>query len=153
MLSLFSPVHYKNNHMRNLALVVLLLHTLLVMGQHKQMSLEDAILGRHTYLTPERIDGLSWRNDHIFSYVENDTLWSENARNGQKSPVISLTGIDALLNGKREEKLKSFPRYSWVDNDRLLVRHDRVFTLIDPEKKKVELQLELPENAENALFC
>ena len=45
-----------------------------VVAQQKQMTLEDAILGRYMGLNPETLNGLSWKNENTFTYLKNDTL-------------------------------------------------------------------------------
>ena len=39
-------------------------------AQPKQMSLEDAVYGRYTYLSPASLSGLAWRNDERFTQIK-----------------------------------------------------------------------------------
>lgn len=137
--------------MRKIILFTLLLAAGLANAQQKQFSLEDAILGIDTYLAPEKMKAISWRNSAVFTYLKNDTLWGENAKTKQKQPVISLQETRSILSEK-SNFLYNFPNYSWTSDERLLIRTVRFFSLIDPVEKRVEYTIELPEKAENAVF-
>ena len=60
--------------MRKVFLFILLFASIQIIAQQKQITLEDAILGGSSYLRPESVEGLTWQNDEVFTYVENDTL-------------------------------------------------------------------------------
>jgi len=139
--------------MRNLFLLFLVLATSLLSAQNKQMSLEDAILGRYSYLRPESMNGLSWKTDDVFSFIDNDTLWAETAKNGKRSAVISLGELNAEMKQKNSSGFSRFPGYSWIGGNMLLARHSNKFIVFNTETKKIALQIELPEKAENAEFC
>jgi len=139
--------------MRNFITLVFLLTAFGTLAQEKQMTLEDAIMGRYTYLRPESMNGLTWKTDNVFTYLENDTLWAEDAKKGKLSPVMSLTGLNAVLNENGNNDLKRFPGYSWTKNGMLLFRNRSQFTVVDSEEKQIAFQIELPEKAENAEFC
>ena len=139
--------------MRNLFLLFLVLATSLLSAQNKQMSLEDAILGRYSHLRPESMNGLSWKTDDVFSFIENDTLWAETAKNGKRSAVISLGELNAEMKQKNSSGFSRFPGYSWIGGNMLLARHSDKFIVFNTETKKIAFQIELPEKAENAEFC
>jgi dipeptidyl-peptidase 4 len=138
--------------MRSISLFFLLLISTVALAQHKQMSLEDAILGRFTYLNPVEPVGLIWKNDAVFSFVINDTLWSEDAKKGEKLSVLSLNELNLVLNSEGKNQLHRFPGYSWTENEMLLLRQNRSYFVVNPAEKKVEFSVELPENVENAVF-
>ncbi|MFW6259597.1 MAG: S9 family peptidase [Tangfeifania sp.] len=139
--------------MRNFIMIVFLLTAFGVFAQEKQMTLEDAIMGRYTYLRPESMNGLKWKNDKIFTFLENDTLWAGEAKNGKLLPLINLIDLNSMLNKSGNSELKQFPGYSWTKNGMLLFRNSRKFTVVNPGEKQIAFQIELPEKAENAEFC
>ena len=139
--------------MRKFIALVFLLASIVVVAQEKQMTLEDAIMGRYTYLRPESMNGLSWKTDDVFTYLENDTLWAENAKKGKLSPLMSLSELNTVLKENGNDNLKRFPGYSWTKNEMLLFRNRSQFTVVNPEQKQIVFQIELPEKAENAEFC
>lgn len=138
--------------MRNIFIFFFFLIPFLVAAQNKQMSLQDAILGRYTYLSPETVEDLSWKDSDTFSYVEADTLWAENARSGERTVVVALAELNELFGSSNGQALRSFPGYSWCEDGHLLIRHDRSFFIMNPVEKRIALKLTLPENAENAVF-
>jgi dipeptidyl-peptidase-4 len=123
-----------------------------VVAQQKQMTLEDAILGRYMGLNPETLNGLSWKNENTFTYLKNDTLWLETAKKDGKTPLISRDEINTLLKNFPETELRNFPSYSWLNNSELLLQNAREFWVINPEKKEVVYTISLPQEAENAVF-
>ena len=139
--------------MRNFIILVFLLTTFVVFAQEKQMTLEDAIMGRYTYLRPESMNGLSWKTDNVFTYLENDTLWAEGANKGKLSPLVSFAELNSVLKENGNNDLKRFPGYSWTKSGMLLFRNRSQFTVVNPEEKQIAFQIELPEKAENAEFC
>ncbi len=137
--------------MRKIFLLALLFSAALVSAQQKQFTLEDAILGMDTYLAPEKMKGLSWQNSTVFTWLKNDTLWGENAKTGEKQPILSLNALKSAI-GSKNILLWSFPGYSWTSKGLLQVRTGKTFHLIDVSEKKVVDSVELPDNAENAVF-
>jgi dipeptidyl-peptidase 4 len=138
--------------MRNIFLFVMLLVSAIGAAQHKQMSLEDAIIGRYTYLNPESMEGLSWKDNETFSYVRSDTLWAEDVRSGERKTVVTLAELNELSGSSTGPALHSFAGYSWCEDGHLLMRHDQSFFIMNPVDKRIFLNLELPDNAENAVF-
>ena len=54
--------------MRWLFIPVFILLIISSEAQQKQLSLEDAVWGRYTYLNPKS-QSFSWKNDNTFSFV------------------------------------------------------------------------------------
>ncbi|WP_372949072.1 S9 family peptidase [Mariniphaga sp.] len=138
--------------MRKVFLFILLLASIQLVAQQKQMTLEDAILGASSYLRPETIQGLSWQNDEVFTYVENDTLWAEKAKNGEQNHLISHDGLNTLLNLDEKSVFKRFPSYSWIEGKLLLVQTSSRYFVLNPIEKKPVYEIALPAEAENAVF-
>ncbi len=132
-------------------LYILLFASLQTFAQQKQMSLEDAILGASSYLRPESIQGLAWKNDEVFTYVKNDTLWAETAKKGDKNVVATRDELNSGL-AISDEAFRRFPGYSWIEGKLLLVQNSATYFVFNPETKKPEYQIKLPKEAENAVF-
>jgi len=137
--------------MKNLLLTILLL-TAVIASAQKQMSLEDATIGRYTYLNPEKLTGLAWKNDRVFSFVDNDTLWISNADKDEKKPVIDLSGINRILNNEADKSLRIFPDYSWVSDEIIRLNTENGFFAVNLDENKVEYRVELPQNDENGIL-
>src|SRR5690606_20769838 len=103
-------------------LYILLFASLQTFAQQKQMSLEDAILGASSYLRPESIQGLAWKNDEVFTNVKNDTLWAETAKKGEKNVIATRDELNSGL-AISDEAFRRFPGYSWIEGKLLLVQN------------------------------
>lgn len=133
--------------MRWLFISVFILLILSSEAQQKLMSLEDAVWGRYTYLNPKS-QSFSWKNDNTFSFVNNDTLYLENAATGK-----SIGILEKELAGKIcGVKFKYFPSYSWTENENILIEHSGTFFTINTKKKTLINAIKLAKGASNANF-
>ncbi len=137
--------------MRKLVIFFLLLANSLF-AQQKQMSLEDAILGRYYSLRPETLNGLTWKNEGVFTFVKNDTLWAESVKNETKEPLLSLDRLNEIMQNSGNNRFRRFPRYSWNGQEKLLAKYGNNYFIVDIEDGNTTLEIELPENAENSEF-
>ncbi len=138
--------------MRKVFLFILLIASIQLVAQQKQMSLQDAILGGFSYLRPESMEGLAWQNDEVFTYVKNDTMWAEKAQKGEKASLITREELNTFLNQGNNEVFRHFPSYSWVEGKLLMVQNNSWYFIFNPEEKKLVYEIELPAEAENAVF-
>ena len=140
----------KKRTMRNIFILFVLISNLVV-AQQKEMTLEDAILGAYSSLRPETMNGLSWKNETTFTFVKNDTLRASTVKKSGPLPVICLDGLNAII--KPGNDFRRFPSYSWLKNELLLVQAQNSFYVLNLNENKLEYKIELPGNAENAVFC
>ena len=133
--------------MRNIVILFILISQI-VFAQQKQMSLEDAILGRYTYLRPTSIKSVSWKSDDVFTYVEEKILWAESVKNGKKESVFSVDELQELIGSK----LSRFPRYSWLNDTDILIQTKNKYIVLNSDEKKIQYKIELPKNAKNTVF-
>jgi dipeptidyl-peptidase 4 len=149
LLSLFSPFKLKIDVMRKVFLFILMFVSVNVFSQQKQMTLEDAILGSPR---PETLSGLSWKNDEVFTVVENDTLWAEWAKNGERKPVITRDELNTYIQSGDEVSFRRFPGYSWIEEQFLLIQNTGRYFVFNPDEKKLVYEINLPGEAENTVF-
>ena len=121
-------------------------------AQQKQMSLEDAILGRYGNLRPKSLVGLTWKDNTTFTYADNDTLWAESVKDAQKKPVVSLRELNRIATQTTGYGFRSYPQFSWEKDGKLLISNETEYFVFDVNQKKILLHIKLPSNAENALF-
>ncbi len=139
--------------MRKATLLIFLFAALqLVAQQQKQMSLEDGVLGRYSYLSPERMKGLTWKSDDVFTYVENDILWGEKAGNGEKKQVLTLSELNSMIKTIDHREFRQFPSYRWIEENLLFIHSYGSYYVLNIDDKKTEYSIKLPENGENADF-
>ncbi|KJF43363.1 S9 family peptidase [Draconibacterium sediminis] len=134
--------------MRRSIVILFLFVQAFAFAQTKQMSLEDAVYGRYTYLYPESMTGLQWMDDEHFSFVEDKSIVAESAKTGEKDTVVSLDELNEIAG----TKFKSIPSYSWLCETDLLLSSANKYWVVDIDQKHVEFQIELPNGAENANF-
>ena len=137
--------------MRNIILLFLLIAQVTV-AQQKQMTLEDAIIGRHNYLNPEKLEGLSWKDETTFTWLNNDTLWAESAIDGKQTPVINSIEINKMIMSQVWMQLSHFPEYEWEEGGNLLLFSGANYIMLNLPEKKVEYTITLPPKAENVVF-
>ena len=147
-LLLLSGFNIKFKEMRRSIIILFLFVQAFAFAQTKQMSLEDAVYGRYSYLYPESMSGLQWLDDEHFSFVEDTSVVSESAKTGEKSTVFSLSELNEITG----VNLKRIPLYRWINETDLLFLSANKYWMVDLDKKEVKLQIELPEKAENASF-
>ncbi|HKI90468.1 MAG TPA: DPP IV N-terminal domain-containing protein, partial [Draconibacterium sp.] len=133
-------------------LIIFLLIAQVVVAQQKQMTLEDAIIGRYSYLNPEKLEGLSWKNEITFTFLKNDTLWAESAKDGEKLPVTNRNELNEIIQPQTQLQLRRFPEYEWEKNGNLLLHYGPSYVMLNPLEKKVEYTISIPPKAENAVF-
>jgi dipeptidyl-peptidase 4 len=131
--------------------IFFLLLCLTTVAQLKQINLEDAIIGRSTYLSLEEPSSLTWQNDQVFSFVEEDILWTRNIKSEEKVQVISLQELNAVMATDSDTKFRRFPEHSWTSDKKLLLTAGGSSFIFDPATKKTEWRIVLPPEAENAL--
>ena len=138
--------------MRKVFLFILLFASIQIIAQQKQLTLEDAILGGYSYLRPETMQSLSWQNDEVFTYVKDDTLWAENAKEGEKTLIVNRDELNDIFNLNEKESFRRFPFYSWLEGDLLLVQNRLRYFVLNSKEKMVEFEINLPADTENGVF-
>ncbi len=138
--------------MQKTILIFLLLFTQIVYAQQQQMTLEDAVLGRATYLRPETLRGLTWKSDQVLTWEENGAIRAEDAKKGDKSTLITLKHVNSILKLEADAQLQSFSGYSWTENEELLLQQGGNYYALDIKAKKVVWSISIPAEAENPVL-
>ncbi|MDX8340306.1 DPP IV N-terminal domain-containing protein [Draconibacterium sp. IB214405] len=134
--------------MRGKLIILFLFIQAFAYAQTKQMSLEDAVYGRYTYLYPQSMTGLQWLDDEHFSFVEERSIVAESAKTGEKTTVVSLDELNEITGAG----FKRFPSYRWIGQAELLVSAAKKYWVVDIDQIEVKFQIELSEEAENVNF-
>jgi len=112
------------------------------------MNLEDAILGRYTYLRPSTLTKVAWKNDDSFTFVKENKLWAESVKNSDREIVVSLEVLQEIVS----LEITSFPNYSWINESEILIKKDLDYYVLNAINKSIKYKIALPEAAENAIF-
>lgn len=138
--------------MQKLLVIFMLLTVQLAVAQQKQISLQDAVLGRYTYLNPESLDGLQWKNDQVFSWIENNTLLAKDVKRDNKFTIISLQEVNDIIKQKQHFQIRSFNGYSWSEKEELILNDGINYFSLDLKSKSISWHIKLPIEAENPVL-
>ncbi len=127
---------------------LLILISQITFAQQKQMSLEDAILGRYTYLRPTSLKNVSWKSDAVFTYSEEKTLWAQPVKNETREPVFTLGELQEITG----EELTRVPACTWLNERNVLIHLNNKFIVLNSETKNIAYNINLPKEARNAVF-
>lgn len=129
--------------LRFLVLPVLLLLGIQVMGQKKQLTLEDAIINRYRALAPDRLPQLQWvPGGHSYSYVDKNEL-IEVSKLKKKKVLFSLKTVNLLLN----DSLKRMPYFSWAGKQSLAFFYKGEKVVINDNASKVLSKTKYPKGS------
>lgn len=137
--------------MKQLSLVLSLFLFTLALQAQKTMSMDDAILGRYSYLYPRQLTGVQWRDDANLVYLRNDTLWQNSVKANKTTAILSTQQLTDAAAAKQIE-LKYFPPFKVEDANTLMLQNGKTFALFNLEQKQFSLKLQLPPDAENEDF-
>lgn len=123
-----------------------------VFSQQKEMTLEDAVLGRRSYLAPSEPEGLQWRNNQAYVFIKNDTLWQNTIKKDETTPLLTLTDLNTA-SGSLQFIFRRFPGFSFINENQILINLSSRLLIYNIENEAFSLQLNIPDNAENKDFC
>ncbi|MGE4587865.1 MAG: DPP IV N-terminal domain-containing protein [Mangrovibacterium sp.] len=138
--------------MKNMYLFLFLWLSLLTTSAQKQMTLEDAVLGRYGKLSPKRLRSLQWKDSGSFVYLWNDTLWVRQIRQARPEVWLSTKQLNRAA-GDSLPAFHRFPEFRFSRNGCLLIQTRQQLMIYDPENDSLSLRLEIPEQAEATDFC
>ncbi len=118
-------------------------------AQTKQMSIEDAVYGRYTYLNPKSINGFDWKNDQVFTQITDNSLVAKTVKKANRSTLLTLKELNTISGAA----YRSFPNYKWLKSGFLLIHGGKRYMLVDEDAKEIVYQIILPEEAANPVFC
>jgi dipeptidyl-peptidase-4 len=118
----------------------------------KKMSLQDAVIGRYTTLSPESPQSLQWKDETTYVYISHDTLLSYSVKPNRATAILTISDLNQAAK-KEGFSFASFPAFSYTDNNLMQIRYQHRILLFDPEKKTFTLNLAVPADAEHPDFC
>ena len=142
--------------MKKRILTLLLLS--LIMGQssysqEKQLTLEQAVVGRWRELAPENIQQLKWIPEtHRFSFLENNQLMEDHAREKQQKSILSLKQLNQILPDS-VDAMNQFPRFSWVGPQEVFFQHAQHGFLVNPYQNQLIESMRVKKAAANTDYC
>ncbi|WP_299576045.1 DPP IV N-terminal domain-containing protein [uncultured Sunxiuqinia sp.] len=122
-------------------------------AQKKSLTLEDAVIGRSSYLRPESPRSLQWQDSKHYVLVENDTLFQYSVPKNQKEVLLTLSDLTKAESNQEEWSFSSFPSFSFVNSNTIRFWKSRQMILFNLADKRIDQKLSLPETAQNIDFC
>jgi dipeptidyl-peptidase-4 len=137
------------------AFFMLLVLTPSILFGQKELTLEDAVMGRYGKLATERLSNLSWISEtNAYTYVEKSdnaqTLIMVNASTFSKSEIINTTELASLLLVKKA--INRLPRFKWINKNEAYFKHDGLVFLFDRNGKTIKKLYEFPKGGANFEF-
>lgn len=124
-------------------------------AQTKQMSAEDAAIGRYRSLAPNDLHALRWRSQtNSYSYIESySKIYAVQVGQKELTEVLNLNDLNRNMKANELLEFPYIADYEWLDKDRLKLSHKHILIVYNVRTKAIELAFECPENAENLSYC
>jgi dipeptidyl-peptidase-4 len=122
-------------------------------GQQKQLTLEQAVIGRWQGLAPENMEQLQWiANTNQFSFIEDGALMRGHPGRESKKTILTLEELKDMVSGSHV-RLRRFPRFTWTDSQTMVFHKGPRWFLVDPYEKKLLKATSLDSAAQNTDYC
>ncbi|MFV0521022.1 MAG: DPP IV N-terminal domain-containing protein [Mangrovibacterium sp.] len=118
----------------------------------KHMSIEDAIIGRGSYLYPKMLKLIKWQDDKHYIAYKNDTVWQYVVGKDSKQILLDSAMINQACLADEKTYAKLVP-VKFEDADNLLLRSRSTFATYNLKANNFSYWTELPAGAEVADFC
>ncbi len=119
----------------------------------KTLSLKDAVLGASSYLKPQMPEQINWRDAHRIVIVKDSILLQQEIQKKDQAAILSLSELNTALSAHGLKVVKSFPRFSFINPSQIWFRAGNQIVILNLDTKKVNQNIEYPEDAENLDFC
>ena len=124
----------------------------ITVGQKKNLTMEDAMLGYYKY-RPETLDKAYWiPNSQSFSFVKDSSLFVNETTKKSTSEFLLLSDINNALKAKQINKIKSFPNYKWISPEVISFSAHNYRILFNTTSKSIYSVIETNDNWENLDF-
>ena len=130
--------------MKNLLFGLVVLFPIISIAQNKKdLTLEDAVIGRWTNLAPERIDFFSWIPNqdayYIYGKVDDNILYKASAPNFEEKPAISRSNVNALIKTLSEDTLLSLSSIEALGENKIKFRTKSSYYTLDLNSKNLNV--------------
>ncbi len=134
-----------------LTLVICFISTF-ILAQKKELSIEDAVIGKYTYLRPDNLQSLQWIDDQNYIFVNNDTLWRNNVNKDRQTVFLSLEDLNRMT-APCGTRFSYFPSFSVHGNGEIELQDLNKIFICNLKTKTVSLNLSVPEEADKPDIC
>jgi dipeptidyl-peptidase-4 len=126
------------------------LFTLTAFAQ-KQMSLEDAVLGRYSYLYPHQLNQLQWRSDNSLVYLKADTIWETGITKKNAKALLNATELSRLA-ANQQIDFDHIRTFHLTNEYEIIFSNDNKISVFNLKNNRFEYSLKTPEDGEASDF-
>lgn len=137
--------------MKNIYLILgAFLFTITAFAQ-KQMSIEDAVLGRYSYLYPRQLNQLQWRSDASLVYLDSDTIWEITTAGVDAKVLLTASELEELAN-KQNIDFKHIRSFYFNNEQEIIFENGNEISFFNLSNKQFSYSLKTPEDGEASDF-
>lgn len=129
--------------MRKLIAPVLLLLAVSSGFAQKQMSLNDAILGRGSYLYPRMLSLVKWQDEKHYTSFKSDTLWLHTVGKEGKEVLLDSARISQALQAEGRSYERMLPS-EFLSPENLLMKGKSAYAVFNLKKQEIAQLTVLP---------
>jgi len=137
--------------MKNTALLFLsILMGISSFAQQKELTIEDAVIGRWRQFYPEDMMNLNWRDSERFTYVKG---WTEIIEAGvtekEEKSVVKLEAINETLKKNSIPEMKYISDYEWNSLDLLRIESGDYLVVLNIKTGAIDHKVKFEKDAKN----
>ena len=118
----------------------------------KNLTIEDAVIGRGSYLMPESPQSLMWRDNNNYVRIIGDTLFQYGILKEKKEVLLTFAELKKTAPKVDDLAITGFPSFEFISPNEICFRtHDR-FIIFNLVEKKFGRQLLIPSGSDNLDF-
>lgn len=126
------------NKIKTTVAIASIFSSTLIGAQEKLLTIQDAVLKGRTSLAPKRLQSLSFIPAHDqFSYVDNNTVFIGDKKNGNTSPLITLQELNTKLKASSKDTLAAIGGLSWKNLSQFYFSNKKGELMYDIDKKSI----------------
>jgi len=118
----------------------------------KEMTIEDAVIGRYTYLKPDQPQSLQWRDENGYILVERDTLWENFVKRDRPEALLTIGELNRAT-AQSGVSFDEFPTFSLLNAQEIKIIYQQNLFRFNLNEKKISLDLAIPKEADKTDFC
>ncbi len=131
----------------------LLITTLWLSAQTKELTIEDAVIGQYRKFLPENLSQPSWRNATNFIYTEDwEKIVEANIKNDKTNVICEMKDINTELAKLSIPQLSYLYGLNWIDENSFYLQNENYIFTYNIVEKKISNVVTLPENAAQVFY-
>ncbi len=122
-----------------LILLVLAYLPTFIFGQNQMLSVEDAIMKANTTLAPANLQGLQWRSNDTYTFIQDNTLKEFSVNGKLERKLLDVQHFNAYLKGMKLDTVKNLPNPVWISGGKGYFLKDTLLLLYNISETKEKI--------------